>query len=42
MDFAILLHHIVKIKESENIYKYLDLAKDLKKCGTCGWRRYQL
>ena len=31
MDFAISADHRVKIKESENIDKYLDLARELKK-----------
>ena len=31
IDFAILADHRLKIKESENINKYLDLARELKK-----------
>ena len=30
-DFVILVDHRVKIKESRKKYKYLDLAKELKK-----------
>ena len=31
MDFAVLADHRVKIKESKNIDKYFDLARELKK-----------
>ena len=31
MDFAVLADHTVKMKESEKKYKYLDLARGLKK-----------
>ena len=31
MDFAVPVDHRVKLKESENIDKYLDLARELKK-----------
>ena len=31
VDFAILADHRVKLKESEKRYKYLDLARELKK-----------
>ena len=31
VDFAVPLDHIVKIKESRRIDKYLDLGKELKK-----------
>ena len=31
MDFAVLVDHRLKLKESEKIDKYLDLARDLKK-----------
>ena len=30
MDFAVLAGHIVKEKEGEKLYKYLDLARQLK------------
>ena len=30
MDFAVLADHSVKIKESKNIDKHFDLAKELK------------
>ena len=47
-DFVILVDHRVKIKESRKKYKYLDLAKELKKpkkhggncdtnCNWCDW-----
>ena len=31
VDFALPADHIVKLKESEKKYKYLDLARELKK-----------
>ena len=31
MDFAVLAVHIVDLKEGEERYKYLDLARELKK-----------
>ena len=31
MDFSVLAHHSVKLKESEKRDKYLDLAKELTK-----------
>ena len=31
MDFAVPADHRVKLKENENMYKYLDLARELKK-----------
>ena len=31
MDIVVLVDHRVKIKESKNIDKYLDLARELKK-----------
>ena len=34
MDFAVLADHRIKLKESENRDKYLDLARELKKLGT--------
>ena len=48
MEFAVTADHRVKIKESEKRYKYLDLARELKKnmeyegdddtnCGWCTW-----
>ena len=37
VDFALLTDHRVKRKESEKIDKYLDLAKELKSCGTWSW-----
>ena len=33
MSFVVLADHRVKIKESEKIDKYLDFARELKKCG---------
>ena len=42
MDFALPANLRVELKESENKDKYLDLARELKNCGT--WKRpgYQL
>ena len=34
MDIAIPAGHIVKMKESEKIYKYLDLAWEVRKLNT--------
>ena len=31
VDFAVLADHRVKVKESENINKYLDLCKEIEK-----------
>ena len=33
-DFAVPAHHRINLKESEKKDKYLDLARELKKCGT--------
>ena len=35
MDFTIPVDHSVKMKENEKIDKYLDLARELKRCRTC-------
>ena len=41
MDFVVLADHRGKIKESEKIDKYLELARELKKnCETLEWRRH--
>ena len=32
---AVPVDHNVKVKESESVDKYLDLARELKSCGTC-------
>ena len=34
VDFAVSADHRVKLKESEKKDKYLDLARELKNCGT--------
>ena len=36
MDFAIPVDQNVEREESEKKNKYLDLARELKNCGTCG------
>ena len=49
MDFAVPADHWVKLKESENRDKYLDLARELKKTlehkrdsdTNCNWRAHQ-
>ena len=38
--FAVPVDHRVKLKEIEMKDKYLDLARELKKCGTWKWRLY--
>ena len=48
MDFTVPAHHWVKLKESEKIDKYLDLARELKKIveyesesdSYCNWRAH--
>ena len=40
--FAVPANCRVKVKESEKINQYLDLARELKSCGTCGRRWKQL
>ena len=42
VDFAIPADHRIKLKENEKKDKYLDLARELKKCGTWKWRLHQL
>ena len=42
IDFAIPADHRIKLKEREKKDKYLDLARELKRCGTGKWRLYQL
>ena len=42
VDFAVLADHRVKLKESKKKDKYLDLAWELKNCGTWKWRLDQL
>ena len=42
VDFAVPADHIIKLKECEKKDKYLDLARELKICGTWKWRLYQL
>ena len=34
VDFAVPTEHILKIKESKDIGKYLNFARELKSCGT--------
>ena len=41
-DFAVLADHRVKLKENEKNDKYLDLARELKNCGTRKWCLYQM
>ena len=40
-DFAVPADHRIKLKECEKKDKYLDLARELKNCGTCRWQLYQ-
>ena len=35
VDFAVPADHRIKLKECEKKDKYLDLARELKNCGTC-------
>ena len=42
VDFTIPADHRVKLKESEKKAKYLDLARELKNCGTWKWKWNQL
>ena len=42
VDFAVPADQRVKLKEIEKKDKYLDLARELKNCGTWKWRLYQL
>ena len=42
VDLAVPVDHCVQLKESEKKDKYLDLAGELKNCGTWKWRLYQL
>ena len=35
VDFAVPADHRIKLKECEKKDKYLDLARELKSCGTC-------
>ena len=42
VEFGLPAVNRVEIKESEKIDKYLDLAGELKNCGTWRWRWYQL
>ena len=34
MDFSVLADHWIKLKEYKKRYKYQDLARELKTCGT--------
>ena len=34
VDFAVPADHRIKLKECEKKYKYLDLAREFKSCGT--------
>ena len=38
VDFAVPADHKIKLKECEKRDKYLDLARELKNCGTCRWQ----
>ena len=38
--FAVSSDHRVKTNKMKKIDKYLDLSRELKKCGTRGWRWY--
>ena len=42
VDFAVPADHRINLKECEKKDKYLDLARELKSCGTWKWRLYQL
>ena len=42
VDFAVPAEHWIKLKEFEKKDKYLDLARELKSCGTWRWRLYQM
>ena len=42
VDFGVPADHSVQVKESKKTDKYLDLARELKKCGTRNWWLYQL
>ena len=41
-EFPVLANYRIKLKESEKQNKYLDLAKELKNCGTWKWCLYLL
>ena len=40
MEFVVSADHRVKFTESEKKYKYRDLAREQKNCGTWKWRYY--
>ena len=42
VDFAVPADHRINLKECAMKDKYLDLARELKRCGTWKWRWYQL
>ena len=42
VDFAVPADHRINLKECAKKDKYLDLARELKSCGTWKWRLYQL
>ena len=42
VDFSVLVHHKIKLKESEKKDKYLELDSELKNCGIWRWQLYQL
>ena len=42
VDFTVPADHRIKLKECKKWDKYLDLARELKNCGTWRWQLYQL